>query len=101
MSKQDHPIHFAVVTGASSGIGLALARVAAGNGVDLLIAADGDDIHQAAAELRNTGVQVEAVQVDLSTKDGVDTLYDKARSMGRPIDAVFANAGRGMGRAFL
>lgn len=98
---EDRTISFAVVTGASSGIGLELARLAAGKGADLLIASDGEDIHGTAAELRKLGVDVQAVVVDLSTKDGVDALWRRALDMKRPIDAVFANAGRGLGRAFL
>ncbi|ABD86787.1 SDR family NAD(P)-dependent oxidoreductase [Rhodopseudomonas palustris] len=90
---------FAIVTGASTGIGLELARCCAKDGFDLLIAADEDRIHQAAAELRATGADVEAAQVDLSTMDGVDRLY--AATEARPVDALLANAGRGLGHAFL
>ncbi|HEY0330054.1 MAG TPA: SDR family NAD(P)-dependent oxidoreductase [Rhodopseudomonas sp.] len=90
---------FAIVTGASSGIGLELARCCAKDGFDLLIAADEAKIERAAAELRTGGVEVEAVQVDLSTMEGVDTLYAATRA--RPVDALLANAGRGLGHAFL
>src|SRR6195952_2186320 len=90
---------FAIVTGASSGIGLELARCCAKDGFDLLIAADEPEIEQAAASLRASGVKVEAVQADLATSEGVDKLY--AAAAGRPVDALLANAGRGLGRAFL
>ncbi|HEY8575997.1 MAG TPA: SDR family NAD(P)-dependent oxidoreductase [Devosia sp.] len=93
--------HFSVVTGASSGIGLELARIAAENGSDLLIASDGPDIHAAAAELRAIGVQVEALEADLATTAGVDALYERARQGGRQVDALYANAGRGLGKGFL
>jgi uncharacterized protein len=89
----------ALITGASSGIGLELARICAEDGYDLLIAADEADIETAAAELRAKGVQVTAVQADLSTLKGVDQLLEGAR--GRPIELVFANAGRGLGHGFL
>jgi short-subunit dehydrogenase len=92
---------FAVVTGASTGIGLELARCCAQNNFDLLIAADEPQIETAAASLRGLGVAVEAVEADLSTLEGVDKLYDAAKRMGRPVDALLANAGRGLGRAFL
>jgi short-subunit dehydrogenase len=95
-----HP-SFSVVTGASSGIGLELARIAANNGSDLLVVSDGPDIEPVAEELRATGAIVEFVQADLATIEGVDVLYDKALSLARPIDALFANAGRGLGRGFL
>jgi short-subunit dehydrogenase len=90
---------FAIVTGASTGIGLELARRCAREGYDLLIAADEPAIEQAAASLRSDGAQVDAVQADLATTEGVDQLYAKAK--GRPVDALLANAGRGLGRAFL
>jgi short-subunit dehydrogenase len=89
----------AVVTGASSGIGLELARRCAREGFDLLIAADEPAIEAAAAQLRDLGTTVIAVQADLSTREGVDQLY--AAANGRPIDALLANAGRGLGRGFL
>ncbi len=101
MPSDDNPISFAVVTGASSGIGLELARVAARRGSDLLIAADGPDIATAAEELRASGVNVEYVIADLATPAGVEALYQKIQELGRPVDALFANAGRGLGRAFL
>ncbi|HVU53121.1 MAG TPA: SDR family NAD(P)-dependent oxidoreductase [Polyangia bacterium] len=90
---------FAVVTGASSGIGLELARCAAAAGSDLLIAADEPQIDAAAAELASLGVDIVAMQVDLSTSDGVEQLC--AAAEGRPVDYLLANAGRGLGRAFL
>ncbi|MEN3288951.1 MAG: uncharacterized protein V7634_3251 [Bradyrhizobium sp.] len=90
---------FAIVTGASTGIGLELARCCAKDGFDLLIAADEPEIEQAAASLRASGVKVESVQADLATSEGVDKLY--AAAAGRPVDALLANAGRGLGRAFL
>src|SRR3954470_1866825 len=90
---------FAIVTGASTGIGLELAKCCAREKFDLLIAADEPEIHVAAAEIRALGVQVEAVEADLATTAGVDKLY--AAIKGRPVDALLANAGRGLGHAFL
>ncbi len=89
----------AVVTGASAGIGLELAKLAAQDKYDLLIAADQPKIEEAASELRALGVQVEAVQADLATLEGVDRLY--AAIGGRPVDVLCANAGHGLGGAFL
>src|SRR6201747_982753 len=90
---------FAIVTGASTGIGLELAKCCAREGFDLLIAADEAEIDNAAIEVRKLGTNVAAVQADLSTTEGVDRLY--AAANGRPVDALLANAGRGLGRAFL
>jgi uncharacterized protein len=90
-----------MVTGASTGIGFELARLCAREGFDLLIAADEPEIHDAAQKLRNEkGVgAVEALHVDLATTEGVDQLYAAAK--GRPVDVLMANAGRGLGHAFL
>ncbi len=98
---QDKQLSYSVVTGASSGIGLELARLAAQHGSDLVIAADGEGIFAAADELAALGVNVEPVQADLSTREGVDSLVERVRASGRPIDGLFANAGTGLGNAFL
>ena len=88
----------AIVTGASSGIGLELARQCASAGFDLIVAAD-RPLDEAVSQLSAMGVKVEAVHADLATRDGVDEL---ARIVGdRPVDALLANAGHGLGRAFL
>lgn len=92
------PRSFAVVTGASSGIGFELARIAAENGHDLLLAAD-RDLDGAAAKLRALGGTVETVEGDLATREGVDRLVEAIG--GRAVDALFANAGHGLGGAFL
>ena len=89
----------AIVTGASTGIGYELARCCAQNGFDLLVAADEPAIHEAAQTFRQLGVSVNAVQADLATLEGVDKLY--AAAEGRPVDALLANAGRGLGKGFL
>jgi short-subunit dehydrogenase len=89
----------AIVTGASTGIGYELAKCCARNGFDLLVAADEPKIEQAAQDFRQLGGAVEAVEADLATADGVSKLY--AATRGRPVAALLANAGRGLGRAFL
>ncbi|WP_262027844.1 SDR family NAD(P)-dependent oxidoreductase [Microvirga sp. Mcv34] len=89
----------AIVTGASSGIGYELAKLCAENGYDLLIAADQAAIHDAAKDFQALGAKVDAVEADLSTLEGVDKLY--AAAHGRPVGALLANAGHGLGHAFL
>ena len=88
----------AVVTGASSGIGFELARLCAQNGFDLLIAAD-ESLDDAASALRSSGAAVDTVVADLATLDGVDMLVEAVG--GRHVDALLANAGHGLGQAFL
>ncbi len=90
---------FAIVTGASSGIGYHLAKECVEKGFDLLIAADQPAINQVAEELRGLGASVDAVETDLATTEGVDELY--AAAGGRKVDALLANAGHGLGHAFL
>jgi short-subunit dehydrogenase len=95
------PRKLAVVTGASTGIGLELARLCAQHDFDLVIAADEALIDAAALELSESGVTCTAVQCDLSTLAGVDALVAAIEKTGRPVDALLANAGRGLGHAFL
>jgi short-subunit dehydrogenase len=90
----------AVVTGASSGIGLELARQFARNGFDLLIASNSERIQQAAESLRQTGVEVQSVQANLASYEGVEELYSAITSAGRRVDAVAINAGVGVGGDF-
>lgn len=99
MSQENSQNRFAIVTGASSGIGYELARCCAQQGFDLLIAADEPEIETAAARLRESGVDVQSIQADLSTIEGVDRLYAAAGQ--RHVDALLANAGRGLGHGFL
>jgi len=88
----------AVVTGASTGIGKELARCAALDGCDLVIAANELEIEQAAAEFRSLGAQVDVVQVDLSTEEGVIALTDAIGT--RDVDYLMANAGLTLGHSF-
>jgi short-subunit dehydrogenase len=91
---------FSVVTGASTGIGLELAKHCAKDGYDLLIVADEPDIHNAAEILKALGNgNVQSMEADLATVNGVDRLVEAIG--GRPVDHLMANAGRGLGHAFL
>ncbi len=91
---------FAVVTGASSGIGYELAKQFAQNGFDLLITAEDQGIETAASEIGGNGAAVEAVRLDLTQRKEVEKLYRTIQSKGRPVDAIAINAGVGVGGDF-
>jgi cysteine synthase len=78
----DNTRKLAAVTGASTGIGLELARQCAKHDFDLIIAANEAEIESAADDLRRDGAKVETVKVDLATLRGVDKLYEKRKSRG-------------------
>lgn len=90
---------FAIITGASTGIGFELATLAAKDGYDILVVADESLINPAADDFKQFGTQVTSVEADLSTIEGVDKLL--AAAEGRQIDLLCANAGHGLGHAFL
>ena len=91
---------FALVTGASSGIGLELARQLAGRGHDLLVTAEAPlDDH--VAELEALGAEVHTVVADLRTGSGVESLYAAVVAQGRPLAVAALNAGIGRGGAFV
>jgi short-subunit dehydrogenase len=90
----------AIITGASSGIGLALARTFVDNGYDVVIAAEDEELEAAARSLQGSGPEVTAVRVDLSTPEGVNELYMRATHGNRPVDALVLNAGIGVGGSF-
>ena len=89
----------AVITGASTGIGRELAKIAAAEGYDLILVADEPAIDAAAGEIRASGVSVQAVEADLASFEGNDRLL--AAIGERRIDILIANAGRGLGHAFV
>ena len=98
MSSESRSRPLAVVTGASSGIGYNLAKCCAEGGYDLLLAAD-QPLEAAAADCRSLGAVVETLQTELASRNGVDALISAVD--GRPVEALLANAGHGLGRGFL
>lgn len=97
MARTARPL--AVVTGASTGIGYELAKCCARNGFDLKVVADEPRIMEAAEDFERLGAAVTAIEADLATFDGVDRLCDAVGE--RPVDALLANAGHGLGKGFL
>lgn len=90
----------AVVTGASSGIGLELVQQFAEHDFDLVLCAEDAGLAAAADRAKELGAQVTAVQVDLRTPQGVEDLYAAVGALGRPVDAAAVNAGVGRGGVF-
>jgi uncharacterized protein len=90
----------AVVTGASSGIGYELAKQFAQNGFDLVVTSTNASINEAAQAFNQLGANVETVQADLATYEGVETLYRKIKETNRPVEAIAINAGVGVGGEF-
>jgi len=90
----------ALVTGASSGIGLELARICVAEGYDVIVNAEDAAIESAAAELRTGGATVTAVVADLRDHEAIHILLGAINAAGRPLDLVFANAGFGLGGRF-
>ncbi|MGR4897377.1 SDR family NAD(P)-dependent oxidoreductase [Stenotrophomonas sp. LARHCG68] len=88
----------ALVTGASSGIGAAIARELAALGIDLVLTARRRDaLEDVAATCK--GVKVEILTADLGRPDAARTLWDSATASG-PIDILINNAGFGYFRRF-
>lgn len=102
MTTPSETHNLAVVTGASHGIGLELARCFAQDGYDVLAVAEDDAIISAAAAIDASAPgHVEPLQIDLASDDGVDDLYDRIKAEGRPVEAIALNAGIGAGGAFV
>ena len=98
MSATSNQPPLAVITGSSSGIGLEIAKRAAADGYELLLAAD-TPFDTALGQLQSTQAKVTTIEVDLATLDGVDELV--AALDGRIPDVLVANAGHGLGQGFL
>jgi NAD(P)-dependent dehydrogenase (short-subunit alcohol dehydrogenase family) len=92
------PARAAIVTGASRGIGYALAEALGEEGYALTISArKPDTLEQAAARLRERGFEVEAVAANLGDEDGVHEVVKRHRDRFGRLDVLVNNAGVGIG----
>ncbi|RFA08977.1 hypothetical protein B7R54_06890 [Subtercola boreus] len=93
----------AVVTGAASGLGFAIARVLARNGARVLLVDNtGETLETARQSLAAEGLEVRARMADVRDRAALDAAMQDAAGWGSGLDIVFANAGvsSGLGRRF-
>jgi short-subunit dehydrogenase len=94
------PERAAIVTGASRGIGLALAEVLVEEGYGVTMTARKPDLlEQAASRLRRQGAEVEHVAANLADEDGVQAVVARHREAFGRLDVLVNNAGVGIGAA--
>lgn len=88
----------ALVTGGTSGIGRAFARLFAAQGFDLvLVARDEERLAETAAQIQDGyGVKVETLSADLASRTGLDQVISRVRDVSSPVTVVVNNAGFGL-----
>jgi uncharacterized protein len=93
----------ALITGASAGLGLELAKLFAKDKVDLvLVARRRDKLDALASELsKEHGVKVHVVAADLTDHAAPKAIFDQVTALGVPVDYVVNNAGFGSNGAFV
>lgn len=92
---------WAVITGASGGIGAAFARAIAARGYSVLAVANRPGpLGELAAELRRRGAQIEILSTDLSTPEGTSAVTERAGTLG-PVELLINNAGLSTSGRFL
>ncbi|MGI5951743.1 MAG: SDR family NAD(P)-dependent oxidoreductase [Brooklawnia sp.] len=93
----------ALVTGGTSGIGLAFAAELAARGHDLvLVARDQERLDATATELRaRFGRQVETIVADLAVRADLDPIIERLTDADRPVDVLVNNAGFGLNASLL
>src|SRR5579862_2590685 len=97
----DFKNRWALVTGASAGIGAGLARELASHGAKLILTARRRDRLQALAqELMSRGTEVRIVVADLLDPNAPRQIYDSTEGAGIPVDILINNAGLGQFGAF-
>jgi short-subunit dehydrogenase len=98
---QDFNGKWALVTGASSGIGAALARELAKHGAKLILTARRlDRLEKLAGELKAKGTEVRIVTADLNDPAAPQKIFEATEGVGITVDILINNAGLGQYGAF-
>ena len=94
---------WALVTGASSGLGVDFANNLASRGSNVILVARREDRLRAVQQeiTAQYGVQVEVIAMDLESADAPQRLYDQLKAGGRAVDVLINNAGFGLYGDFL
>lgn len=88
----------AIVTGASAGIGEAVALDLAAKGASVVLnARRADKIDALAQRITESGGRATTIAGDAAEQSTIDDMLDAAQTLGAPADLVVANAGRGLG----
>ncbi len=90
----------ALVTGASSGLGLELAKQFAEHGYDIAMSGSSERIFEAADTIRGLGVDAYPYQADAATYEGVEGFWNFVANLERPLDSAVLNVGIAIGGAF-
>jgi NAD(P)-dependent dehydrogenase (short-subunit alcohol dehydrogenase family) len=93
-------VRAALITGGSSGIGLAIGRALAEDGYGVTLSARRPEkLEEAAEKLRGDGVEVEAMPANMAEEDDIKALAQKHRERFGRCDVLVNNAGVGIGGA--
>src|SRR4028118_2049750 len=88
---------YALITGATSGIGYELAKLFAQNGYNLVIVSRGQDgLDKVAEELQQQGVEVVSISKDLFNREASFEVYNEVKAKGIEPDVLVNNAGQGV-----
>lgn len=90
----------ALVTGASSGLGLELAKQFAQDGYDVAISGSSERIFEAANIIRELNVEAYPYQADAATYEGVEGFWNFVENLKRSVDAAVLNVGIAIGGSF-
>ena len=88
-------MNYALITGASSGIGLEYARQLAARGWNLVVVSNRAEENCRVAEnlSHQYGVAVEPLYADLTESDAAEKIYQRTKEMGVQVDILINNAG--------